>query len=188
MPGGESLSSRFDYLLEPLDVDEPTADPSASDPSVTEKPLPSTAPVTLAFAAFILATLGAATALALLLAHRPEGPADPADAPLEPARLSTTAPDVAPPLDPVPPAQTASEVPSETLQPIEADPAQATAPATPPTSSNRAPERATSDAPTTRALISVAPETRQPFPNQGPRNGSSDGGGLLPGVGLPGPL
>jgi hypothetical protein len=57
----DSLSSRFDYLFEPLDDEESVDDAvdlrsPAGDSS--DKAAPSAAPVRMAFAAFILGTLG----------------------------------------------------------------------------------------------------------------------------------
>lgn len=56
MLGAEDLSSRFDYLFEPLDDDGPDAPPAA--PSDDGSRARSATPVKMAFAAFVLAMLG----------------------------------------------------------------------------------------------------------------------------------
>jgi hypothetical protein len=144
MPREDSLSSRFDYLFEPLD-DEAAAD-------------------------------------------------DAIDVPLEPAPLSTAVPGIPSQAVSVLPPQTTG-ITSEAQQNIGPGPWQpAPAPQRPSTTSQREPEAGVTNSPTTRAPISVAPETRPPFPNQGPRGGGgpeSGGGGILgglPGPDLPGPL
>jgi hypothetical protein len=56
MPTEDSLASRFDYLLEPLDVDEPVGRVgSRAEDSADETSRPSTAPLKAAFAAFVRA-------------------------------------------------------------------------------------------------------------------------------------
>ena len=182
MLGEDDLSSRFDYLFEPLDDDgliDGTADAPSADRSGDESPARSTTHVRMAFAVFVLATLTAAAVVALLLLPRPNGPEDPVDATLDPTPLSTAVSPDAPALRPVPPpVTTASEVPNPTPQTVESGPAQS--PAQPqPTTSNREPQPRVTNSPSTRAPISVAPETRQPFPNQDPRGANGNGGGGL---------
>lgn len=123
MPGEDSLSSRFDYLFEPLDEAESAdatvvAASSASDSADDGKSSHGAVPVRMAFAAFVL-----------LPQSEPR-----------------------------------------------------------PTSPSRSPGGGASDTPATRSPISVALETRQPFPNQPPQQGGPTEGDLLPGVGLPGRL
>jgi hypothetical protein len=95
MPREDNLSSQFDYLFEPLD-DAVSADdtidtePPPSRSSDEATPSPSRAPVTMAFAAFVLGTLGAVAVVAVLLTQRPSVPAGPVQSPTEPARLSST--------------------------------------------------------------------------------------------------
>lgn len=108
MPREDSLSSRFDYLFEPLDGEVPAdaavdADTAVRDPFDKDRSAPSAAPVRMAFAAFVLGTL--------------------------------------------------------------------------------APQPRTTNSPTTRDPISVAPDIRAPVPSQGP-GGNDRGGGLLGGGGL----
>jgi hypothetical protein len=87
MPGEDSLSSRFDYLFEPLEVEEPVDD-AGSHPGNSAgggTPAPSTAPVRMALAAFVLGTLGVAAVIAVLLLQTPAEPPEPVGVPLAPA-------------------------------------------------------------------------------------------------------
>jgi len=103
MPGEDNdLSSRFDYLFEPLDERESADDTidavsPASEPSDDETPSRSAAPLRLGSAAFVLATLGAVAVVAMLLLQRPN---EPVDAPLDPAPRSTTEPNAIRPAGP----------------------------------------------------------------------------------------
>jgi hypothetical protein len=185
MPGEDGLSSRFDYLFEPLDDEGGTV--TSIDDRLTGPPdeSPTTAaPVRIAFAAFILGALGLAAVVAVLLLQRPTAPAIPVQAPLEPARLSTSAPTALSPSPAAPEATAAPESPAAT-QTVQSGPEQQLPQTQPlPTQSptNREPGGAVVDTPATRAPISVAPETRQPFPNQTPRGGDGRNGGLLGGL------
>jgi len=188
MPGEDNLSSRFDYLFSPLDVEESVDDAVKAQRSanrIDDTPSPqSAAPVRMAFAAFVLGTLGVVAVVALLLLEQPNEPSGPVSVPLGPAPLSVT---VA-----VPPSQAGSIAPppagiapAEAPQTIESVPEQQAVPATPqpeqtPTPGER--QDNTTNSPSTRAPISVAPESRPPFPNQGPRTGDNGGGGLLGGL------
>src|ERR1700760_265521 len=76
MPGEDHLSSRFDYLFEPLETEESvddTIDGESRTRGPTRDPAPSRsgAPVRMAFAAFILATLAAVALVALPLLQQP---------------------------------------------------------------------------------------------------------------------
>ena len=66
----DSLSSRFDYLFEPLDDEEPVDDAIDAEArfraSSDDKSAPSAAPVRMAFAAFVLGTLGVVAVIAVL--------------------------------------------------------------------------------------------------------------------------
>ena len=112
MPGEDSLSSRFDYLFEPLDEAESAdatvvAASSANDSADDGKSSHSAVPVRMAFAAFVLATLAGAAVVALLLLQRPPGAVEPVDSTRLPAPLSTTVANVPSPPRPVaPPAAT----------------------------------------------------------------------------------
>jgi len=138
----------------------------------------------MAFAAFILGTLGAVAVVAALLLQPPNTPTQPVDSQLE----STTVPVMTPQPGPAPPPETtATDTPTESLQTIESAPRQQTE-APQPTTSQRAPETHVTNSPITRAPMSVAPQTRAPFLNQGGQRGGPNQGDLIPGVSLPGPL
>lgn len=190
MPREDCLSSRFDYLFEPLDAEAPADDTVDSEPTAADPPS-GAGPVWVAFAAFVLATLGAAAIVAVLLLQRPDAANDPFDVRLDPAPLSTAVPVIPSQPAPVPAA------PTEPPQPVESTPGQAPGqppgpPTQPPPTVQREPGSGVRSSPTTRPPISVAPKPHAPFPNQGPRGGGEPrtGGGLLgglPGPGLPGP-
>ncbi len=188
MPREDSLSSRFDYLFEPLGVGEPTDAATEVKAAPTRSSHASTpsrgadAPVRMAFAAFLPATLGAVAVIAVLLMQRPGEPTDPIDVPLEPTPMSTVA-EIPVPAAPVPPAATVA-VPTEAPPTIDPDPPRLSAPQPEPTqtSSPRQSQGGPAISPATRAPISVAPETRPPFPNQAPRGSGGQGGGLLGGL------
>ena len=189
MPREDSLSSRFDYLFEPLDDDESTdgvidaesASGEAADRTPTSR---SGAPVRMAFAGFVLATLGVAAVIAALLLHRPNEPTDPVEVPLEPAPLSTTVADIptqAATVPPSPPTEGPTEAPQTIGHARGQQPPQTQQSQTP---SPRERQGGVTNSPNTRAPISVAPETRPPFPSQEPRTGGDGPGGLLGGGGL----
>ena len=189
--GEDNLSSRFDYLFEPLEAEESDGDTtdaesSATRPSPDTAPSRSGAPVRMAFAAFILGTLGAVAVVAALLLQPPNTPTQPVDSQLESTPLSTTVPVMTQP-GPAPLETSATETPTELPQTIESAPRQQTE-APQPTTSQRAPETHVTNSPITRAPMSVAPQTRAPFPNQGGQRGGPNQGDLIPGVRLPGPL
>jgi hypothetical protein len=188
MPGEDNLSSRFDYLFEPID-DEESADGTgdAESASADDDPPRTGAPVMMAFASFVLGTLAAVAAVAVLLLQRPYAPTKPVSVPLESAPQPTTVPDMPPQLGPPPPPEPApSQTATEAPQTVESSPQPQTAPQ--PTTSQRERETHVTNSPTTREPISVAPETRPPFPKQGPQQGDPKEGDLIPGVGLPGAL
>ena len=186
MPREDSLSSRFDYLFEPLDVEEATdagTDDEAAANGAAREASPSRgpgAPVRVGFAAFVLGALGAVAVIAVLLLQRPSGPADPVEVPLEQTPLSTVAEVPAAPA----PSDTTVTAPVEVPETVDSVLPRASAPAPEPTRASppRQSERAPAISPTTRAPISVAPETRVPFPNQAPRGGGGQNGGLLGGL------
>jgi hypothetical protein len=110
-------------------------------------------------------------------------PTQPVDSSFEPTPLSTTVPIMTPLPGPVPPPEpSATDTPTESPQTIGAPPSRQSAPQSLPTTAPREPEAHVTNSPTTRAPMSGATQTRTPFPN-GP-----NGGDLIPGVGLPGPL
>lgn len=181
MPREDGLSSRFDYLFEPLDVEESEDD---ADVAASEEPQSSAAPVRMAFAAFVLATLGAVAVVAVLLLQQPNRSQTPENLPTDPAPLPTSVADVptqAATEAPPPPAADDSEVP-QTIESVPTPQEDVSAPEQTQTQPPRAPQQGgVTNSPTTRAPISVAPESRTPFPNQGPRTGEN-GGGLLGGL------
>jgi hypothetical protein len=78
MPTEDSLASRFDYLFEPLDVDEPVGRVgSRAGDFADETSRPSTAALKAAFAAFVLGMLGLVAVIAVLLLQRPNEPGRP---------------------------------------------------------------------------------------------------------------
>jgi hypothetical protein len=87
----DSLSSRFDYLFEPLDDEESIDDATGGRSRADDRTAPpSTAPVRLAFAAFVLGTLGVVAVLAVLLLQQPKRTTDRVQIPLDPSPLSTS--------------------------------------------------------------------------------------------------
>ncbi len=82
--------SRFAYLFEPLDDEEPVdaALDAESPASNWHKSAPSAAPVRMAFAALVLGTLAVVAVISVLLMQRPDGAIDPVQLPLAP-RTST---------------------------------------------------------------------------------------------------
>jgi hypothetical protein len=184
MPTEDSLASRFDYLFEPLDVDEPVgrAGSRAGD-SADETSRPNTAPLKTAFAAFVLGTLGMVAVIAVLLLQRPNEPGQPVGVSPAPAPLSTTLADVPSMAAPIPP-PTTTDVPIVAPRSFDSVPAQL--PMQRPTSAKPAPRTRNENTQPTRAPISVAPESRAPFPHQTPPQGGGGGrgGGLLGGGGL----
>lgn len=188
MPREDNLSSRFDYLFEPLDVEESldeseTAGGRRNGASDTDETPGNAAPVRMAFAAFVLASLGAVAVVAVLLLQQPNHTQGPVNSPAEPSPAPTpvtAVPSQVATVAPPPPTQAGSEA----AQTVESVPTQEAVPEPPPaqTPPPRAPKSATQNPPSTRAPISVAPEPRPPFPNQGPRAGDNGGGGLLGGL------
>ncbi len=188
MPGEDNdLSSRFDYLFEPLDERgvgrrrrrrRISGERSADD----ETPSRSAAPVRLALRGLrpgYAGSRGSGRHAAAATAER-----RPSTAPLDPAPLSTTEPDAIPPAGPVPPWQPRRRCRPRRRRPSSRAPrSRRRLSRSAPTAPRREPEVHVTNSPTTRAPISVAPETRQPFPNQGPRGGGrpEDGGGILGG-------
>jgi hypothetical protein len=186
MPREDSLSSRFDYLFEPLDAEKTVDDTDIDEGSATaasdnDDPRQSAAPVRMAFAAFILATLGAVAGVAMLLLQQPNRTQSPVDLQIDLSPLPTSVADVPTEAATVPPPPPTAED-SETPQTIPSVPTQQEAPEPAPMSSPRAPQGGATNSPTTRAPISVAPKSRTPFPGQGPRTSENGRGGLLGGL------
>jgi hypothetical protein len=142
------------------------------------------APVRMAFAAFVLATLGVVAVIAVLLLQEPWAAQSPPNLPVQPfpppmsvANVPSQADTVAPPPPTIadnPAPRTIESIPTPQVPPSLPQPALTPAP--------RGPQGGVSNSPTTRAPISVAPESRPPFPNQGPQTDENGGGGLLGGL------
>jgi hypothetical protein len=199
MLGEEDLAHRFDYLFEPIDVDD--ADVSSEDdgdrtvvtPGADDEPSVAR-PNRLVLAGIVLATLAAATATAVVLQQRP-APANRFGTPVNSTpTLSTEPVGTSQPIAVSPGTVTASVIdspqPTAVIQSVpHPPPAQPQQPPPQPTAASGASEAPATHPPTTRAPISVSPEPRPPLPNQNPpRQGAGQPGGLLPGLGLPGPL
>jgi hypothetical protein len=198
MLGEEDLAHRFDYLFEPISVDDTDVSSDDGAPRAAIKPAAddgSSVPIPsrLVMAGMVLATLAAAAATAIVLLQRPE-PANRLDSPVNSTSSSAIQPAAPPQTVAVSPA-TATASPTDTplrTAVTQAPPAQRQPPPAQPPPAQPPPAPGQPPAthpPTTRAPISVSPETRTPFPNQNaPRQGGDQPGGLLPGLGLPGPL
>ena len=195
MLGEEDLAHRFDYLFEPIDVDD-AAVSSDDDPARTgvnpgaDDEWSVARPSSLVLAAMVLATSAAATATAIVLLQRPD-PANRFDTPVNstsPAPLEPTATPRRTTISPATATASVIETPQQTAV-IQSVPQAPPAQPQPPPARIGASEAPAPHPPTTRAPISVSPESRPPFPNQNaPRDHGIQPGGLLPGLGLPGPL
>lgn len=185
---GEDVSGRFDYLFEPLKVDESAGDGD----DVAPRPLPepenrSRWSSRIVLAGVVLATLAAATATAVVLLQ-PAQPVQQIDIPRDAATTSAT-------VSPV----VLTPIPTRTAEPVPVLPATVNTPATPvpspratvapqpppppqPTAVASEPADTMPPSPTTRAPISVSPEPRPPFPDQTPPKKNDQGGGLLGGL------
>src|SRR4051794_18844242 len=121
----DSLSSRFDYLFEPLDDEESIDDATRGTSRADDRTAPpSAAPVRLAFAALVLGTLGVVAVVAVLLRQQPNRTTDRVQIPLNPSPLSTSV-GVSRQAVPVPPPPGAAEQePTEAPQTIESVPEQ----------------------------------------------------------------
>jgi cytoskeletal protein RodZ len=190
---GEDLSGRFDYLFEPLDVDESAGDgDDDAAPRALEQPEDENRwSRRLVFAGVVLATMVAATATAIVLLQ-----------PAQPAQLTVTSSDSPPPSTTVSPAVSpamSTAMPTTTDQPVPVLPATVstsairTSAATPsvapqlppvqePTTVASEVPASMPPSPTTRAPLSVSPESRPPFPDQSPPRNNDQGGGLLGGL------
>ncbi|WP_041312219.1 hypothetical protein [Mycobacterium sp. JS623] len=189
MPRGD-LSGRFDYLFEPLEVDDSAGDGHDEGPD---------APAAdagegrwsrrIVLTGVVVATLVAAITTAVVLLQ-PAQPAPQIITPTDATTSPTTMPmptssampapllTVTEPPVPVLPATISTSV---VVAPTAAPPPLAP-PQEQPTTVASAPP-ATMPPPTTRAPISVSPETRTPFPNQPPPGNNDQRGGLLGGLG-----
>jgi hypothetical protein len=185
---GEDVSGRFDYLFEPLEVNESAGNGDNVAPrTITEPENGNRWSNRIVLAGIVVATLAAATVTAIVLMQ-----------PVQPAQQSVIPRDSAPPSTTAP-AATSPPMPSTTAPPVPVLPATAGTsaarpPAAPPivapqpspfpqpTTVASEPPATMPPPPTTRAPISVSPETRAPFPNQPPPRKNGEGGGLLGGL------
>jgi hypothetical protein len=190
---GEDLSGRFDYLFEPLDVDESAGDGDDVFPLAPEQPADENRwSRRIVLTGVVLATLTVAAATVLLLLQ----PAQPTQLIVTPLDASTPSTTVSTAVSPA----LSTAMPTTTAQPAPVLPATVSAPAVhtsaavptvepqrppvqEPTTIASEPARAPMPPPpTTRAPISVSPESRPPFPDQNlPRN-NDQRGGLLGGL------
>ncbi len=188
---GEDLSGRFDYLFEPLDVDESAGNGGDVTHQVPEQPDDDSRwSRRIVLTGVVLATLAVAAATVILLlqpaqrtqpivtpidATTPSTPVSTAIAPALPTSMPTTTAQPAPVIPATDSAvRTSAVVP--TVQP-QSPPVQE-----PTTVASEPPPAPMPPPPTTRAPISVSPESRPPFPDQNlPRN-NDQRGGLLGGL------
>ena len=185
---GEDLSGRFDYLFEPLEVDESAGNGDGVAPRALAEPENGNRwSSRIVLAGVVLATLAAATATAIVL-MQPAQPAQQIVIPNDPTPPSTTAPEAtspamatttAPPVPVLPATVSTSAVrtPAATTSVAPQPP-----PVQQPTTVASEPPAPMPPPPTTRAPISVSPESRAPFPNQTPPGNNEQGGGLLGGL------
>jgi len=187
----EDISGRFDYLFEPLDGVESAGDGNVDDNGATPPVLaqpenPNRWSNRIVLAGVVLATMAAATATAVALLQ-PAQPAQPTVIPTDATPASSPA------MSTVMPTTTAqvsaATVPPSAIQTSRATPTieQQRPPVQRPTTSaskpaGTQPVDTMPPSPTTRAPISVSPETRAPFRNQGPPRNNDHGGGLLGGL------
>jgi hypothetical protein len=175
---GEDLSCRFDYLFEPLHVDESAGDGDDVLPLAPEHPADENRwSRRIVLTGFVLATLAVAAATVLLLL-RPAQPTQQIVTPLDATTPSTTVSTaIAPAMSPA----LSLSMPTTTAQPVPVIPTTVSAPAVqtsaarPTVEPQRPPvQEPTTVAsepapapmpppPTTRAPISVSPEPRPPF-------------------------
>jgi hypothetical protein len=189
----EDLSGRFDYLFEPLDVDKSAGDgheePSAAPAADADEGRWSRR---IVLTGVVIATLAAAAATAVVLLQ----PAQPAPQIITPTDATPSSITVSTPPSPAMPAPT----PTMTDAPVPVLPATVSTsvvrapgvtptvqqppppPPQQPTTIASVPPATMPPPPTTRAPISVSPETRTPFPNQSPPRDNNGGGGLLGGL------
>ena len=187
---GEDLSGRFDYLFEPLEVDESAGngdDMTAGAPEHDDGD-DGRWSRRIVLIGVVLATIAVAVATVIVLLQ-----------PAQRTQLVVTPSDSRPPSTTMSPAISRS-MPTSTAQPVPVIPATVstsavqTSAATPTVEPQRPPVRGpttvASEPPpapmppsaTTRAPISVSPESRPPFPDQSPPRNSDQRGGLLGGL------
>jgi hypothetical protein len=189
---GENLSGRFDYLFEPLDVDESAGNGDDAASQASEKTDDENRwSRRIVLTGVVLATLAVAAATALVLLRPAQLVFTPTDATSPSTTVSTVMSTAAS-------TAVSTAMPTTTAQPAPVLPATVSTPviqtsAAPPTVEPQRPpvQEPTTVAgeppapmpppPTTRAPISVSPESRAPFPNQTPPRNNQNGG-LLGGL------
>jgi len=189
---GEYLSGRFDYLFEPLDVDESAASSDDVAPAAPEQDDDSRWSRRIVLTGVVLATFAGAVATVIVLLQ-PAQPTHLVVTPSDATQSSTTPPTaISPVMSTATPATTAPRVP--VLPATISTSAAQTSTAKPTIEPQRPPEQEpttvaseparspTPPLPTTRAPISVSPESRPPFPDQGPPRSNDQRGGLLGGL------
>jgi hypothetical protein len=185
---GDGPSDPFEYLLDPIDGDATTTDTPVATSEVAE-PSPRRRRRSLLLLAGATVT-GALVGLILVL--------------LWPERVeAVTTPEVPATRPPAPPVTTSQSVELTTAEPapppapepeptpsvpVESPPAAPPPEQAPPSPPPSEPVPRPAPSPTLRTPISVSPEPRPAFPNQPGGDGKPPDGGLLPGLGLPGPL
>jgi hypothetical protein len=188
---GEDIPGRFDYLFEPLDVAESAGDGDDTAPLALAPARPDNQnrwSNGILLAGIVLATMAATTAAVVALLQ----PAQPAQQTIIPTDATPVAPTTSTVVATVMPTMTAAPAPvsgatvsTSAIQPSAATPtvAQQRPPLPPPTTTTASKPAATMPlSPTTRAPISVSPESRAPFPNQTPQKGGDGHPGLLGGL------
>jgi hypothetical protein len=194
---GEDLSGRFDYLFEPLDVDESAGDGDDVLPLATDQPADENRwSRRIVFTGVVLATLAVAAATVIVLLQ----PAQPTQLIVTPVDATTPSTTVSTAIAPAMSSALSTSMPTTTAQPAPVLPSTVSAPAVQtsaavptvepqhppvqePTTVASEPARAPlPPPPTTRAPISVSPESRPPFPDQNPPGNNDQRGGLLGGL------
>jgi hypothetical protein len=189
---GEDLSGRFDYLFEPLEVDESAGDDDDAAPVALEEPDDEGRWFRrIVLSGVVLATLAIAAGAAIVLLQ-PTQPAQPVVTPSDYTPPSTTgSTPVSTLMSTGPPTTTAEPVPAlpATVSTSAIQTSRATPTGEPPPPPVEQPTTIASEPPgtappppATRAPISVSPESRPPFPNQGPPRDTNGHGGLLGGL------
>jgi cytoskeletal protein RodZ len=194
---GEDLSGRFDYLFEPLDVDESAGNGDDATPQLPEQSEDDNRwSRRIVLTGVVLATLAVAAATVMLLLQ----PAQRAPLIVIPSDATASSTPVTTAVSPAMSRAVSTAMPTTTAQPAPvlratvSTPAVQTSAVAPTVTPQRPPvQEPTTVAsepspapmpppPTTRAPISVSPESRPPFPNQNPPGDNNQRGGLLGGL------
>jgi hypothetical protein len=183
---GDHPSDQFEYLFDPIAGDTTTTEDSVAFPEAVEPtPRRRRRPLLILAAATVAGAVLGLTVVQLWPKRVEAGttPDPPATRPAAPPVTTSESVELTT-AEPAPASEPEPEPEPELGVTVESSP-----PAPPPSSvapSEPAPRPAPS--PTLRTPISVSPEPRPAFPNQPGGNGKPPEGGLLPGLGLPGPL